>query len=687
MRRITLFSLLALFSFSIFSQIPNYVPTNGLNHYFGFNNNSSDQYGTNHGVVNGTTFVSDRFGNMNSACSFDGNDYIALNTTFFGGSTSVNQLSYSCWFKMTVLPAGNTSYTINCKEGYWRTIAINIDNQGMLSFGGSQPSVYFGISSNPISMQVNTWNHVVITFNNGLARIYLNGNLITSANFSMSTLNYEYYASGNSTATNLIGASYPVSPGITNYFIGMIDDFGIWNRDLSICEIQDLYHAQLSPVGAGSNQTICAGNPVTLNGTGATSYSWNNGVVNGVAFIPNSTQTYTVSGTDAFGCSDTAQVTVVVNALPTVSAGSNQTICAGNPVTLNGTGATSYSWNNGVVNGVPFIPNATQTYTITGTDAFGCTNSAQVTVTVMIIALPSVSAGSNQTICAGNPITLNGIGATSYSWNNGVINGIAFTPIATQTYTVTGTDTNGCTNTAQVTIIVNSPSSSTLTQSACDEFEAPDGQIYNNSGQYNAVLSNYLGCDSNIVINLQVNPSYNVWNTVMACDSYTWIDGNTYNLSNNNATYTFTSLHGCDSTIHLDLYLGNTPDTVQINAAAINLYSFNGIEYNQNGTYYQLFTNQYGCDSVIMLNLAFEHTGLQVLNNSLQVFPNPSSDGIFYIYSEGINDYESYDMIGRKVPFEWYEGRLNMSMLPKGHYFLEVSKLKGDKIVIRISIQ
>ena len=40
MRRITLFSLLALFSFSIFSQIPNYVPTNGLNHYFGFNNYS-----------------------------------------------------------------------------------------------------------------------------------------------------------------------------------------------------------------------------------------------------------------------------------------------------------------------------------------------------------------------------------------------------------------------------------------------------------------------------------------------------------------------------------------------------------------------------------------------------------------------------------------------------------------------
>jgi hypothetical protein len=69
------------------------------------------------------------------------------------------------------------------------------------------------------------------------------------------------------------------------------------------------------------------------------------------------------------------------------------------------------------------------------------------------------------------------------------------------------------------------------------------------------------------------------------------------------------------------------------------------------------------------------------------VYPNPSSDGIFYIISEGINDYEIYDMIGRKVPFEWYKGRLNMSMLPKGHYLFEANKMKGDKIVIRISIQ
>jgi hypothetical protein len=209
----------------------------------------------------------------------------------------------------------------------------------------------------------------------------------------------------------------------------------------------------LPAVSAGANQSVCAGNQVTLNGSGASSYSWNNGVTNGVAFTPATTQTYTVTGTNANGCTNTAQVTVTVNALPVVSAGANQSICAGNQVTLNGSGASSYAWNNGVTNGVAFTPANTQTYTVTGTNANGCSNTAQVTVTVN--ALPAVSAGANQSICAGAQVTLNGSGATSYAWNNGVTNGVAFTPANTQTYTVTGTNANGCSNTAQVTVTVN----------------------------------------------------------------------------------------------------------------------------------------------------------------------------------------------------------------------------------------
>ena len=208
-------------------------------------------------------------------------------------------------------------------------------------------------------------------------------------------------------------------------------------------------------VNAGPDLQVCQGQAVTLNGSGlnANTFTWNNNVLNGVPFVPTSTGTYTLTGTNsANGCTATDQVVITVNPLPTVSAGNNLQICAGTAVTLNGSGASAYTWNNGVTNGVAFTPTATQTYTVTGTNSNGCSNTASVTVTI----LPGivVSAGPDQTVCAGTAVTLNGFGANSYSWNNNVSNGVSFIPTTTQTYTVTGTNGNGCAGTDDVTITV-----------------------------------------------------------------------------------------------------------------------------------------------------------------------------------------------------------------------------------------
>lgn len=207
------------------------------------------------------------------------------------------------------------------------------------------------------------------------------------------------------------------------------------------------------PVNAGQDQTICIGASVVLSGSGAQTYVWNNGVTNGVAFNPASTMTYTVTGTDANGCQGTDQVAVTVNPLPTVDAGPAQTVCQGTSVTLNGSGAVSYTWNNGVTNGVSFVPSSTQTYTVTGTNANGCVNTDQVTVTVN--PSTSVNAGVDQSVCQGGSVTLTATGAQTYSWNNGITNGVSFTPGSTQTYTVTGTNANGCQSTDQVIVTVN----------------------------------------------------------------------------------------------------------------------------------------------------------------------------------------------------------------------------------------
>jgi hypothetical protein len=209
----------------------------------------------------------------------------------------------------------------------------------------------------------------------------------------------------------------------------------------------------LPTVEAGLDQTVCAGTAVTLSGSGASTYSWNNGVVNGVAFIPSATQSYTVTGTDVNGCVNTSFVTVTVNDLPAVDAGLDVEVCENGSVTLTATSTESITWTGGVVNGVAFVPVATATYTASVIDGNGCSNSDQVTVTVN--ALPAVNGGADQEICDGTSITLSGSGADTYVWTNSVTNGIAFIPSSTATYTVTGTDINGCINSDDVTITVN----------------------------------------------------------------------------------------------------------------------------------------------------------------------------------------------------------------------------------------
>jgi len=209
-----------------------------------------------------------------------------------------------------------------------------------------------------------------------------------------------------------------------------------------------------------SPATVCAGSSVTLTGSGTTSYAWSGGISNGTSFIPASTLTYTVTGTDANGCVNTATRLVTVNALPSVTASSSPSpaiVCAGSSVILTGSGATSYAWSGGISNGTSFIPASTLTYTVTGTDANGCVNTATRLVTVN--ALPSVTASSSPspaTVCAGSSVTLTGSGATSYAWSGGISNGTSFIPASTLNYTVTGTDANGCVNTATQLVSVNS---------------------------------------------------------------------------------------------------------------------------------------------------------------------------------------------------------------------------------------
>lgn len=147
--------------------------------------------------------------------------------------------------------------------------------------------------------------------------------------------------------------------------------------------------------------TVCQGEQLTLSGTGAVSYSWSGGISNGVPFVPPSSGTYTVVGTDAAGCIDNDIASVTVNSSPSVSITSNPSngiVCSGNQATLTANGAQSYSWTGGITNGVAFTPASTTTYTVTATGSNGCTSTAQATITVNNCSIPVSSVPCGYTI-------------------------------------------------------------------------------------------------------------------------------------------------------------------------------------------------------------------------------------------------------------------------------------------------
>jgi gliding motility-associated-like protein len=209
-----------------------------------------------------------------------------------------------------------------------------------------------------------------------------------------------------------------------------------------------------------SPSSICVGSSSTLTATGASTYVWSTGANTASTTVtPPATTTYTVTGTSASGCTDTAMVTVAVGPPPTTTVTASQTsICVGQSTTLTASGAPNYNWQPGSLTGsiITVSPSVTTTYTVTGYSVPSCSTTATITITVNPLPVVSASA-SPAAICAGQSATLSGNGASTYDWLPGPMSGqtVTVTPSATTTYTVTGYSAAGCSATANVTVTVN----------------------------------------------------------------------------------------------------------------------------------------------------------------------------------------------------------------------------------------
>jgi hypothetical protein len=160
-----------------------------------------------------------------------------------------------------------------------------------------------------------------------------------------------------------------------------------------------------------------------------------------------------------------------------------------------------FLWSNGSTNDSIWITPLLTQYINLNYENCGISQSDSILVTVSSF---TPSAGADQSICSGDPVTLNGSGGSTYQWNNNVVDGQAFTPNQSANYVLNGTDSLGCQGTDTVVVTVLENAVSTLTQTALDSYTL-NGQTYTQSGTYTQTVPAANGCDSTITLTLTLN--------------------------------------------------------------------------------------------------------------------------------------------------------------------------------------
>ena len=215
-------------TFSLFSQIPSYVPTSGLVGWYPFNGNANDlSGGNNNGTVNGATLATDRNGYSNKAYSFDGvNDNIIINNSFDESSKSIN-----VWINPFIVNSSTQ-------------IIISIDNPNLMNGANIFRTEYTSNSNKvgvtgafsagtyiDVNVNLNSWQMLTMVKNSTNTLFYYNGNYVGSTPSGV-------YHSNTGSISTILGSD---RNAVYCWFNGLIDDIGIWNRALTPQEITNLY--------------------------------------------------------------------------------------------------------------------------------------------------------------------------------------------------------------------------------------------------------------------------------------------------------------------------------------------------------------------------------------------------------------------------------------------------------------
>lgn len=457
-------------------------------------------------------------------------------------------------------------------------------------------------------------------------------------------------------------------------------------------------------ISPSSPQTICAGANTTLQAVGAiagASFQWlENGQPIAGATNPSYAATnagaYSVNVTDANGCSATsASVSVTVTpVLPaTISANGATTFCAGESVTLIGSGTgsagQSYSWlNNGVLvgNTNSYIASQAGNYTFVLDNNACLSTSSPTLVTVNPLPTANLTPSGNMAICEGNTTPLLASGGFSYVWfYNGQIvpfaGGTNFTANQAGTYWVSVVDTNNCAAISPALALSYLPlplaniaasgatvfckgDSVSLLASGGDTYQWVRDSVtllnatqpvltVTQSGNYQVIVATSCGADSSANISVQESPLPTANFLTEPAELFVGLPFRFVDQSVNAATWAWN--------------LGDSYTTTQQNPT----YS-----YNNAGNYAVtlMITNDIGCRDTIRK--------IMTVKESQPFIPNtftPNGDGIHDYFETNFNalqslDFKIFDRWGKMVffsqdPNQKWDGKTDGNDAAVGTYY------------------
>ncbi len=415
-----------------------------------------------------------------TSAGLDGGQYILFNTT------------YAAMFSPASTGLPNNGTIVNGLDTY-QMAPYNQNNFLLLAPGigdsivFTNPAAYNGLSimnfgtdgAPTMSLTIRFTDNSIQTYGNVTVQDWFNGTGAVISNFdrALRSNGIPVYASGN---PRFYASNY--FPSCANR-VKQIRALLIKNTStaskLVIAGVSGVaapvFSTNISPIPCAG--TTGSASVLISGGAGPYTFTWSTSPVQTSSAAINLTAgAYNYSVTDAGGCVFTSTVIMpppTGSQLPPVIQPFTNPICSGQSQTLTAQGAASYTWTGGISNGVAFTPTtavnpSVVNYTVSGTNACN-TGSNSTVVTLTINPNPTITASSSSpSLCSGNTLALSGGGSTgTYTWSAGISNAVSFTPAATATYVVTGSNSIGCFASSSIVVpVINTPTAAPVSNPA-----------------------------------------------------------------------------------------------------------------------------------------------------------------------------------------------------------------------------